>query len=356
MTDLPPGLASALDDRLKGSRAIKIQCLLSDSDAAEGMSKARLPGGLSARAKLMRYGGFRHGEFDIRGGDGRAGILHTVQAGDELYAVTGDGAAFFSSCASRIIKSRYPGILAAAVNSGTMRRILLDYERGANKQLTPKAYCRKKIFGAERETERWTSRGAEGKRRTIEGEFDDAGNGGWHIDSMGVFSGPESDPRLDLSVSRKGLVSVYAGTFKDVFARLLRPIAREGAKSKKLFGKRGRSENARRALRPLLVDFGASVFHDEPARKRFSLIVAKYPNCRYAVMHEGSQHVYVAVRDRNDKSSFSVRTMGDRKLLIIPQIRSSAASLMRFSEFLNASFKEGTIRDCPVTPSGAIRE
>ena len=63
-----------------------------------------------------------------------------MQAGDELYAATGDGAAFFSKYASRIIKSLHPRIIAAAVNSETVRKLLQDYEKDTGRRLNPKEY------------------------------------------------------------------------------------------------------------------------------------------------------------------------------------------------------------------------
>ncbi len=353
---LPPGLASALDGRLNGCRAVKVQCLLSDSDAGEIM-ESRLPGGLAARGRLARYGGFRHGEFEVSDGGEPRGTLHTVQAGDELYAATGDGAEFFSRHASRIIRCLHPRVLPAAVSSETMLKILQDYEKGAGRRLSPAEYVKKKAFGAGLRTERaWYPRGEAGDRGTVGEVFGDAKNNGGYVSSVRVFSGSESSPDLDLSVSRRGLVSVYAGTFKSVFAWLLRPMARDGIESRAMFSKRSRKETPGRKPRPLLVDFGAGVFRNGRVRKKFSRIMEKYPNCGYSVMHEGNPHTYIAVLDRNDLSSFSVRTMGDDRLLITPQIKCSAASLMRFSEFLTASFREGRISDYAEAAPGSARE
>ena len=352
---LHPDLASALDDRLGKCRVVKIQCLLSDSDAGERIKKARLPGGWTVRGKLAKYGGFRHGEFEVSDGGRPAGIFHTVQAGDELYAATGAGAAFFSRYASRIIRGLHPHVLAATVNSETMCKILNDYERDGGGRLSPKESVRKKGHGAGLKTRReWIPRDAAGDRGTVEKVFADARDGGWHISSVRVFSGRESKPDLDLSVSCKGLVSVYAGAFEAVFAWLLRPVARKGIESRAMFGGRGRSETKGREPMPLLVDFGTSVFRDEQIRKEFTRIMERYPNCNYFVMHGGNPHTYISVLDKNDYSAFSIRTMGDSRLLIIPQIKASAASLMRFSEFLNESFREGKIQDhAAVAPGGA---
>lgn len=62
-------------------------------------------------------------------------------------------------------------------------------------------------------------------------------------------------------------------------------------------------------------------------------------------MHSGNPHVYLSILDRNDNSSFSVRTYGEDSLLLIPQIKTSSLSLMRFSEFLVSSFYEGVIEN-----------
>lgn len=81
----------------------------------------------------------------------------------------------------------------------------------------------------------------------------------------------------------------------------------------------------------------------EGDRKRLCGLFERYANCNYAVVHAGSSHVYISIVDRTDDSAVAVRSVGDSALAIIPQIRTTAASLLRLTAFLAAEFCEGAI-------------
>ena len=109
------------------------------------------------------------------------------------------------------------------------------------------------------------------------------------------------------------------------------------------------------------------MFADEEGRAWFCGLFDRYPHCNYTIVHAGSQHalvavkamieessnytivhagsqhVYISIVDRTDNSSVAVRSVGGSALAVIPQIRTSEASLLRLTAFLASEFCEGAI-------------
>jgi len=151
--------------------------------------------------------------------------------------------------------------------------------------------------------------------------------------------------QIQFSISRKGELSFNRGPFDNYFSYILAPIVEMSKERKKQFQGRSRRDQPDKKPKPLLVDFKKEIFDQEDTRHQFIKLLNKYKRCNYSVVHAGNPHIYVTIIDREDNSSFSIRTLGSNSLLLIPQVKTSALSLMRFSEFLVTSFYEGEIQN-----------
>jgi hypothetical protein len=166
--------------------------------------------------------------------------------------------------------------------------------------------------------------------------------GGW-VDRIRVFS-----EKHKFSLARSGVLRVYKGSFSEYYSYFMRKITESASEKWKIFEKRGRQEVPLKDVRPILVSFENSVFDDITVRKQFLQIISAYPDCSYSIIHGGNPHVYVAVLDRIDNSSFTIRTYGANSLILSPQIRTTKASLVRFSMHLLDNFQEGSITDLQI--------
>ena len=347
---LPQDLALTLNQYSADHRTIKIQCLLTDKKFHEIVEICEYhPDYKVTKKKSVKFGKFTYTLFDVLSNktDEELGKFQSLQIHDELYILSGSKAEFFDKIVLQILRKLYPVVLSAFIHSNGIYQILEHFETVMNIQLKKRDAVRKQIFGFSPRTERDWEVYKEGRTYpTFHEAFEESKDNDLWIDSIKVFSGEHvKRPNIQFSISRKGLVSLDKGVFDSIFSNVLHLIIERSKERREQFKHRSRSEQPDKKPKPLIVKFGKDVFEKMETRKEFSRILEKYTHCNYSIVHSGNPHVYLSILDRNDNSSFAVRTYGENSLLLIPQIKTSSLSLMRFSEFLVSSFYEGVIEN-----------
>ena len=326
----------------KEHRSLKIQCLVSDQEFSSVVTARRRTGIEVEMTSSDVYGPFRHCAYSVASDDA-SGMFYSIQQGAKVCLFSGERGKFFDHV-MRSVKKLRPDVIAPFTESSKIWLILAKFEENAGISLKHKKSVRKRTVGDMPKTALEWDRTA--KARAYEGALDvftKASKNGLVIESMRAFTN-ENDS-LDVAVSRKGLITVYKGDIGAIYDNILRPIIDHGMERKKRFSQRGRSERPDKEPKPLLIKYERDVLGDEDSRERFCQLIDKYTHCNYAIVHAGNPHIYISVLDRTDNSSLAVRSVGDNALAIIPQIRTSAASLLRFTEFLSCEFSEGVISE-----------
>jgi hypothetical protein len=103
---------------------------------------------------------------------------------------------------------------------------------------------------------------------------------------------------------------------------------------------KGREIKPNTPARPIVLGFREKLLEDLDRKKKLIETFDKYKKCNYSVIHGGNPHIYLYISDRLDKSSYSIRSVGSDKILIIPLLKSTYSSLIRFIEFLSENFTE----------------
>ena len=325
---------------MKGRGPLKIQCLLSDGDFSRAIAEEDRAAARAEVASKSRHGPFVHCRYTVTGGGG-GGTLHSLQRGGEVLVFSCERGGFFDRV-MRIVGRLRPGVIAPFTESAKIRGILAEFEKGAGVSLKHKKSVRRRTVGAMPRTSLVWDGDAENRGyETVGDAFADAEKRGMVIDSLRAFAGKGGG--LDITVSRGGLVTVHGGSIEDVYGGILHPIADNGARRRSIFSHRSRSERPDREPRPLLVKYERDVFAGGGAMGRFCRLIGSYPHCNYVVVCAGSPDLYISIVDRMDNSSIAVRSVGSDALAIIPQIKTSEASLLRLTGFLASSFCEGSI-------------
>ena len=336
---LPRALAAAVNSCMKERRPLRAQCLLSSREFSGAIAAGSRAGAEVTTTSRTSHGPFTHCAYTMAGG-GAGGKIYSIQQGAGVCLFGGEGGGFFGR-AVRMAKRLRPVVMAPFTESARIRDILADFEKNAGVQLWHKKSVRRAVGAAPRTTVEW-DRPARGRRYKSAGEaFADADKDGMAIESLRAFADKSGGP--DVTVSRGGLVTVHAGNIRDVYDNVLRPIICGGIERRDIFSGRGRSERPDRKPRPLLVEYKRPVLAGEGDRKRLCGLFERYLNCNYGIVHAGSSHVYISIVDRTDDSAVAVRSVGDSALAIIPQIRTTGASLLRLTAFLATKFCEGAI-------------
>lgn len=343
--DLPAELGLALNSYCNSKKTVKIQCMISgvSFDVKTEFEKPIL--GYLVRVKQSnKFDGFIDNVCVVSQDGDELGMFHLVQQQDEFYLISSERAGIFKHIILKIFKHLYPKIIFSFIHSSSIYQILSDFETKHNVELMKKKSIEKQLFGTSPRTEiSYETQKIGREYPKVKDAFEEAQMQDLWIEKIQVFS--NTNKKIQFTISRRGGVSIEKGTFDTFFSTVLVPIIQQSKQKHKQFENRSRSEQSDKRPKPLIVRFGKDVFKAVETRQEFSKILNKYTNCNYSIIHNGNPHVYLSVLDRLDNSSFSVRTMGDSSLLLIPQIKTSAMSLLRFSEFLVSSFYEGDIQN-----------
>lgn len=341
---LPRRLAAAVDSYMRGCGPLRVQCLLSGRGFSAGLAEAA---GASVESS-DRYGPFTHCAYSVGagpGGPGPGGPLYSVQQGGGVCLFSGERGGFFGR-ALRIVGRMRPGVAPPFVESAAIRGILEGIGESAGAQLRHKKSVRRTVGPSPRTAVVWERPAGSGGHRTVGEAFDDADADGTVIDSMRAFAdGNGSGGGLDITVSRRGLVTVHGGGIKGVYDGVLRPIIGHGLGRRDLLSHRSRRERADRKPMPLLIKYKWPVLGDEGRRARFCDMIDKYTHCNYDVVEAGNPHIHITIVDRLDNSAVSVWAVSDDTLAVVPQIWTSEASLLRLTAFLATEFCEGVIEE-----------
>lgn len=268
------------------------------------------------------------------------GNFLVLQADYFVFVITESHPSFLREGVMYLSRELYPNLMISYVTAEEIFEILQHFSKARKTELLYSKYVAKKMFGRPFTALGYAAKKEE-KNLPFTEAFSKARNLGLWIDSIRVFS--EDDPRIDFRLSRGGFLTYYLGSFEGYYNDILVPIQDYSVKRLKVFEKKGRRENPDKEPRPFLINFDSNVFEDTFIRKELVNVIASYDFCNYSVIHDGNPHVYINIVDRVDNSAFSLRTYGSDSLVIVPEVKATKASLMRFSKHIMEKFREGKI-------------
>jgi hypothetical protein len=271
------------------------------------------------------------------------GSFLVLQVGYFIFAITESNPSFLREGLMYLSRMLYPNLMISYITAEEIFQILQRFSQARKIELLYSKYVAKKMFGRP-----FTSLGYAAKKEKnfpFTEAFSKARNLGLWIDSIRVFS--QDDSKIDFRLSRGGLLTYYCGSFEGYYNDVLVPVEDYSIKRMRIFEKKGRRESPGKEPQPLLINFDSKVFEDAFIRKELVNVIASYDFCNYSVIHNGNPHVYINIVDRVDNSAFSLRTYGSDSLVIVPEVKATQASLMRFSKHIMDKFREGKILTYP---------
>jgi len=270
------------------------------------------------------------------------GSFLALQLGESIYLITGQPTEFLNDGLFYLAQKMYPELIMAYITSEEIYEVLGSFSKSVGVELFYTKFVAKKMFGKASTDISFATKREPKEYDPYTEAFREVRSRGLWIDAIRIFS--KSAP-IEFSISRSGVLKYYRGTFDTYYNFLLSEIWGFYAQRLKRFENRGRRDQPEKEPNPLLMEFDSNVFEDVAVRKQLIKIIGDYDFCSYSVIYGGNPHVYVSIVDRIDNSSFSLRTYGPNSIVIMPQVKSSKAALMRFSKHLLDNFREGTISD-----------
>jgi hypothetical protein len=151
------------------------------------------------------------------------------------------------------------------------------------------------------------------------------------------------DGEIEFTFSGEGHMGIYEGTFDVIFDYIVVPTIDIARKRLKNLSGRSMSERDDKIALPIKINFYSPTFDTKEKISFFLKKVGEYRRCFYSIVHEGNPYLFMYVIDRYDYSSLSLLSEGESSLVITPQIRTSADSMMRFTQYILDCFQDGDL-------------
>ena len=131
----------------------------------------------------------------------------------------------------------------------------------------------------------------------------------------------------------------------DEFINILNIIYNKIIEKFDYLDKRERKDTSNNDTKPFILKFNESIFSTKEKISFFIESFKNFPKCTYAVMHSGNPYLHLMMRDIKDNSSYTLKTISHKDLMICPQIISSNSSLIRILDFISNNIFEYEIVD-----------
>lgn len=171
-----------------------------------------------------------------------------------------------------------------------------------------------------------------------------AGRSGRPADKVAFRITEPAKPVIDGYVSRDGTMGVMGalGPFEGAVLRL----ADLAEKKASMYAGRSRQENGGN-IRPLAICMDGKPFKDPKQRSRLVSALRSLDHASLS-LYQTNPHTHAFVVDFLDGSSFDIWRLSDGEIIVVPQIRASAASVGRIIGHIMRRLGEGSVREYEV--------
>ena len=126
----------------------------------------------------------------------------------------------------------------------------------------------------------------------------------------------------------------------DEFIKILNKIYTIVIKKFEYLDNRERKFTPKNETKPFILKFNEPIFSTKDKIGNFIDSIREYPRCTYAVIHSGNPYLRLMMRDIQDNSSYTLKTISHRHLMIYPQIISTNSSLTRILDYISDNIFE----------------
>lgn len=130
--------------------------------------------------------------------------------------------------------------------------------------------------------------------------------------------------------------------FKLLREIIIKKMAEIGSDKIKILLNRSRKYTIDHQVRPLFINFDLEVFTKLEDNKLFIESIKKFKYSSFSVIH-GNPYIHISLSDHLDGSSCDLWVVNPKRILIVPQIKSSEGSLGRLIQHIFEEFREGFV-------------
>lgn len=343
--------AGALEDMLSGDPSIQISMFLlaSDEDIVETIQRA------GPKVQIEKKGRAAQGtavSLRVEGSsEDRSGRLLVVQTDvPQIYLAITHGIPPFVSTIPSVLEKMHPYAFVPHFSSSEIQAMLellesetrftlttkrITAHRRISKKVTYVRKSKKLKSSADRRESAITHTGVP-YRESIRSALE---NDQW-IDKAQFVLSEGDNVLLEGHFSRGGLFK-FRHSFLIFKERVLPHVLRLTKGKFKLYSNRSREDNGGE-VSPLVIKLEAGTFDDRRQNRRFIEAVQGMKYTSVGIYH-ANPYINMSLVDHMDGSTFEIWVMSPDKITIVPQLRTTQASLSRLIAHIFEKFQEGDV-------------
>jgi len=257
------------------------------------------------------------------------------------YIITGGSRQFIKSGIYYITKRLFPKVIIAYLTSSEIYDLISYYSKYVDNDFYYKNEVRRRMFGEIKTDVGYLASKRKKRLRLYDEAFRRASSQGLWIDKISIFS---ENYEYYFDLSRDGILSIRRGTFMDYYPLLLK-IGDKYIDRMEFYDLRSRRELPNHDTKPIILPLESHIFIEKDVREQFIDVIRNYTNCQYSIVYSSNPHIHINIIDKIDNSMFSLKTYQTNSLIISPQVKTSEASLIRFTKHLFENFRESNAQN-----------
>lgn len=304
----------------------------------------------------------RRGSYMI---DGRFVVFKHSEP--NIYIVlTHEKSEFVNNALRSFLNKYYPRISATFINSYYMRDIFSKLEGYVNKEYENMELLATRFFAKSRVAHKGRKKpGSEGHWDYMDyrDAFSLAFESNTWVSSIDFIIQPKEQDykdafeyeryknmRVMAKVTRNGLVQCDS-QFRLIYKTIIWEIAKKASKDSAFFDNREISKEKQQKPKPFVIEYTDDVFKNKTENRRLIGALQKIENSSLSVMHP-NPYLHALFVDYKDGSSYDIWVLSDSRITIVPQLRSTIASLQRLCDYIFRGFREGVVKDLSEVDNG----
>lgn len=128
------------------------------------------------------------------------------------------------------------------------------------------------------------------------------------------------------------------------YNNIVRDIISKVTSDIKILDNRERTKEENLKTKPVVIKYNINVFKDKKQNKKLIEALQKITYSSTSTYHL-NPYLHCSFNDFRDGSSYDIWILSDNEITIVPQMRSTYASLVRLCNFIFIWFREGIIKD-----------
>ncbi len=128
------------------------------------------------------------------------------------------------------------------------------------------------------------------------------------------------------------------------YSTLINKISINAEENLKFFSNRERKGAKNLSPNPISIEFENDIFQDKAQNKKLIETLRDIPYSSVSVIH-GNPYLHCSFLDNRDGSSYDLWVLSHNKIIIVPQMKSSFASLGKLCDSIFIGFREGNIKE-----------